>query len=90
MWLDTYIDLIDRSVEDLGMEAQPNRVRAKFLIDQIVAIRECIDNRKDTPNPRETYLYLKSGETFIIKEPYDKIAGLINPKLGKLETKEDE
>lgn len=80
MWLDTKIDLYDQSEVEMGLAPKYTRVRAKLLIDQIIGIRECINTGSDVINPKETYLYFKSGETFIVKEPYDKIAELIEKK----------
>lgn len=80
MIIETQIDLVDRKHEELTGNELLTPVNMFFKLENVIAVRETIDDGKDEVNPGRCVVYLTSGELFITYFPYKKMLELLKCK----------
>lgn len=75
-FLQTKIELVNqRNIDLIGKEEV---ILSEITIDlsEIEAIRECVSDSDDI-EPDTCYIYMKSGQSFIVQTPYVIVAALL-------------
>ena len=69
--IETYCYVYNKHLNDLGIETDDKKVRVSFSKEQVSAYREYIDDNETEINKENIYVYLKSGESFLINISYN-------------------
>lgn len=75
------ITLYDKKEQEafdgMGLDIKANETEAKLMVDlsTVIAIREFADTVDEDFN--ETVIYLNSGESFVVKTPYNEVVSLV-------------
>lgn len=67
-------------VEDLGIETEDKTVRITFLKEQVSSYREYIDDNETEVSDKNIYVYLKSGESFLIDINFNEFTKIMKKK----------
>jgi hypothetical protein len=77
MFLQTKIELVNSSQEQLGITPDTTLVNMVLRLSDIVGVRECIVN--DKLSFTSSVVILQTGEEFLIETPYSKVVSLLCP-----------